>query len=174
MTAGQLAVTVIGHDRPGIIADVTGALAEVGGNLEDSTMTILRGHFAMTLIVSTNAAAAEVESLLGPLAEGGGLTVSVRSVAPEPEVPARGSQWVLSVHGADRPGIVSAVTRVVAGSGGNITDLTTRLSGDLYLLVAEVDLPASADAAALEEALRRTAGGLGVDVSLRPAETDVL
>ncbi|MGH3981485.1 MAG: ACT domain-containing protein, partial [Pseudonocardiaceae bacterium] len=35
----RLAVTVIGPDRPGIIADVTGALAGVGVNLEDSTMT---------------------------------------------------------------------------------------------------------------------------------------
>ena len=45
-----LAVTVIGHDRPGIIADVTGRLADLGINLEDSTMTLLRGHFAMTLV----------------------------------------------------------------------------------------------------------------------------
>jgi glycine cleavage system transcriptional repressor len=31
------AVTVIGQDRPSIIAEATGALAELGGNLEDST-----------------------------------------------------------------------------------------------------------------------------------------
>ena len=42
-----LAVTVLGHDRPGIIAETTSILAELGANLEDSTMTILRGHFAM-------------------------------------------------------------------------------------------------------------------------------
>ena len=40
----SLAVTVLGHDRPGIIAEVTGALAALGGNLEDSSMTLLRGQ----------------------------------------------------------------------------------------------------------------------------------
>ena len=38
----ELAVTVIGHDRPGIIADVTEILAGLGLNLTDSTMTRLR------------------------------------------------------------------------------------------------------------------------------------
>ena len=42
----SFAITVVGHDRPGIIAEVTGALADLGGNLEDSSMTLLRGHFA--------------------------------------------------------------------------------------------------------------------------------
>ena len=49
---------------------------------------------------------------------------------------------MLTVHGGDRPGIVSAVIGEVAQVGGNVTDLTTRLAGDLYLLIAELDLPA--------------------------------
>lgn len=171
---GLLAVTVIGHDRPGIIADVTAVLAALGGNLEDSTMTILRGHFAMTLIVATDVPAAEVERALAPLTADRSLLVSVRDVPPEQEPEPLGSPYVLTVHGADRPGIVSAITRVVADAGGNVTDLTTRLSGQLYLLVAEVDLPAAADVVALTAALRATADRLGVDVSLRPAEPDLL
>ena len=47
-----LAVTVIGRDRPGIIADTTGLLADLGANLEDSSMTLLRGHFAMVLVAT--------------------------------------------------------------------------------------------------------------------------
>ncbi|MDP9418148.1 MAG: ACT domain-containing protein, partial [Actinomycetota bacterium] len=78
-----LAVTVIGHDRPGIIADVTAVLAELGGNLEDSSMTILRGHFAMTLLVSASSDAARVEERLAPLAADGSLLVSVRAMPPE-------------------------------------------------------------------------------------------
>ena len=45
------AVTVLGHDRPGIIAATTEGLAGLGLNIEDSTMTLLRGHFAMMLVV---------------------------------------------------------------------------------------------------------------------------
>jgi glycine cleavage system transcriptional repressor len=62
----------------------------------------------------------------------------------------------------------------VAEVGGNVTDLTTRLAGDLYLLVAEVDLPAGVDVTALEAALHVTATDLGVEATLRPLESDDL
>jgi glycine cleavage system transcriptional repressor len=100
--------------------------------------------------------------------------VTVREVPAEHVAAGAGTSWVLSVHGGDRPGIVSAVVAVIAGVGGNITDLTTRLAGDLYLLVAEVDLPADADVAAVEGELTRVAADLGVGVTLRAADTDEL
>ncbi len=168
-----LAITVLGHDRPGIIADVTGVLAALGGNLEDTTMTLLRGHFAMTLIVACPQPPAEVDRALRPMTADSGLIVSVREVPPEASV-ASGSPYLLTVHGADRPGIVSAVTRVCADVGANITDLATRLSDDLYLLVAEVDVPTTVDVDALTDRLFSVARELGVEASLRPVEADVL
>jgi glycine cleavage system transcriptional repressor len=168
-----LAITVLGHDRPGIIAETTGALADLGLNLEDSTMTLLRGHFAMTLITQGDADAATVEESLAGLTMDGTLSVSVREVPPE-SMPSRTASYVLSVHGADRAGIVSSVTSVVAAVGGNITDLSTRLVGDLYVLTAEVDLPAGTDDEALAGALRRTADGLGVKATLSPLDSDDL
>lgn len=168
----ELAVTVIGHDRPGIVADVAELLAGLGANLTDSTMTRLRGHFAMTL-VCTGPTAAEVEAALAPLADGGRLLATVRAVRPEDVATPTGVPYLLTVHGADRLGIVAAVTRVLADVGGNITDLTTRLSGSLYLLVAEVDLPAQAVDVSTAR-LAEVAAGLGVEVTLRPNEPDLL
>jgi len=168
-----LAITVLGHDRPGIIAETTGVLAELGLNIEDSTMTLLRGHFAMMLITDGGADAASVEESLGGLTADGSLSVSVREVPAESAV-ARGTSYLLSVHGGDRPGIVSNLVVEVAKVGGNITDLTTRLAGELYVLIAEVDLPASVDPAALEQALAAVASELGVDVTLRALESDDL
>jgi len=78
------------------------------------------------------------------------------------------------VHGADRPGIVSAVTRMVASVGGTVTDLSTRLSGALYVLTAEVEIPPTAALGMLQRALEITADELGVGVTLRPAESDDL
>jgi len=168
------AITVLGHDRPGIIAEATGRLAGLGLNLEDSTMTLLRGHFAMTLVCEGDAGDADIDDALAPLTADGSLTVTVREMAPEPAYDAAGSPWVLTVHGGDRPGIVSAVVGEVAGVGGNITDLTTRLAGDLYLLVAEIDLPAGTDVVALRAAVDSAAGALGVAATLREAEADEL
>jgi glycine cleavage system transcriptional repressor len=166
----QLAVTVIGPDRPGIIADVTGALAGVGVNLEDSTMTLLRGHFAMMLVCTGPADG--VQEALEPLSAE--LVITVREIGPEQRHTPVGAPYILSVHGADRPGIVSAITRIVAAVGGNVTDLSTRLSGALYVLTAEVELPASANLGMLQSALEVTADELGVGVTLRPAESDDL
>lgn len=168
------AVTVLGHDRPGIIAETTGRLAGLGLNLEDSTMTLLRGHFAMMLLCAGDTPAADIESALAPLTDDGTLTVTVREVPQESGGAARGSSWVLTVHGGDRPGIVSSVVGRVADAGGNITDLTTRLAGDLYLVVAEIDLPAGADVDAVTAAIREAAAELGVGATLRPAEADEL
>ena len=166
----QLAVTVIGPDRPGIIADVTEALAQVGVNLEDSTMTLLRGHFAMMIVCS--GPLSPVREILEPLR--GELVITVREVGAEHLHAPIGPPYILSVHGADRPGIVSAVTRMIASVGGTVTDLTTRLSGALYVLTAEVEIPVAADLDTLYRALEITAEELGVGVTLRPAESDDL
>jgi glycine cleavage system transcriptional repressor len=174
----ELAITAIGRDRPGIIADVAEVLAGLGLNLTDSTMTRLRGHFAMTLICTGAAAAApsleDVEAALAPLTADGSLTATVSRVHPESAPESAGGHYVLSVHGADRLGIVASVTRGLAEFGGNITDLTTRLSDSLYVLVAELDLPAGTDVETVRERLNAVARALGVEVTLRPAETDVL
>src|SRR5690606_13509032 len=132
-------------------------------NLTDSTMTRLRGHFAMTLICSGDATAETVESALGPLCADGSLAAVVRQVRPEAERPATGTPYVVSLHGADRLGIVAAVTRVLARHGGNITDLSTRLAGSLSVLVAEVDLPPEKVDTVTSE-LTETATSLEVDV----------
>src|SRR5690606_37736395 len=173
--AGTLhAITVLGHDRPGIIAWTTDRLAGLGLNLEDSSMTLLRGHFAMTLICAGAAGDEAIVDALEPLSADGTLTVTVREVPREEAPVAPGTQWVLTVHGGDRPGIVSTVVGQVAAVEGNITDLTTRLAGELYLLVAEVSLPEGVDTAALEAAIKAAASELGVGATLRAVEADEL
>jgi glycine cleavage system transcriptional repressor len=175
----ELAITVIGRDRPGIIADVAEVLSGLGMNLTDSTMTRLRGHFAMTLICTGSEPEAgtpaieDVDAALAPLTADGSLVATVSRVHPEAAPESPGGHFVLSVHGADRLGIVASVTRALAEFGGNVTDLTTRLSGDLYVLVAELDLPV-ADVDVIRDRLDAVTRALGVDVTLRPAETDVL
>lgn len=169
----SLAVTVLGRDRPGIIAEVTGALAAVGGNLEDSSMTLLRGHFAWTLVVSVETSADDVAGRLGHLSDEG-LVVSVLPVPSADATAVRGTAWLLSVHGADRPGIVSGLTGVVAEVGGNITDLTTRLGAGVYLLVAEVALPSDVDVVALAAGIDAVAAALGVRATFQAADVDEL
>jgi glycine cleavage system transcriptional repressor len=123
----------------------------------------------MTLIC-TGPTSAEAEAALEPLA---GVITTVRTVSPEADNSGGGEPYLVSVHGADRLGIVAAVTRVVAAAGGNITDLSTRLTGTLYVLIAEVDLP-TGTVDELAEKLAVAAAELGVEVTLRQAESEIL
>lgn len=168
----ELAITVIGPDRPGIVADVAEALAGVGANLTDSTMTRLRGHFAMTLICAGPSAAAASDALR-PIVADGQLVATVREVGAEAATRSFGEPYVMAVHGADRLGIVAAVTRELAAAGGNVTDLTTRLTDSLYVLLAEVELPAGV-ADTLADRLTQVGAALGVEVTLRRADPDLL
>ena len=169
----SLAITVVGHDRPGIIAQAAEVLSQCGMNLEDSSMTLLRGHFAMTLICAGEADAARIEAALQPMVNGL-LDVTVREVPDEPDLAPLGSSYLLTVHGADRLGIVARLAGVIAEAGGNITDLSTRLSGTLYVLLAEVDLPRSADVYALQTRLVDVSAELDVDTTMRLLENDQL
>jgi glycine cleavage system transcriptional repressor len=123
----------------------------------------------MTLIC-TGPTAEAASQALEPL---DGVTTAVRPVQPEADAAGAGEPWVVSVHGADRLGIVAAVTRVVAAEGGNVTDLSTRLVGNLYVLIAEIDLPAGV-ADELAEQLAVAGAELGVEITLRRTESEIL
>ena len=170
----SLAVTVVGTDRPGIVNRVTAAIADRSGNLEDSSMSLLRGHFAMTLIADFPAAgaAALLDSDLADLRDQS-LTVSVIPV-PAQEPSRQGVAATVAVHGADRPGIVRAATATILGFQGNIVDLSTRLGSDLYVLTAEVVFPVGTDVSVVDQALRSQMADLGVTASVHASEADLL
>lgn len=164
-----LAVSAVGLDRPGIIAGVAERLAAHGANVTDSRMAILRGHFAMTLIVE----GAEPEALAGDLARLDALeSVSVTEVAEAAANPRSEPTAVVSVHGADHPGILAAVTQVLADAGANVCDLQTRLAQSLYVMVMDVAVPPGVED--LEERLQAVAAEQDVTITLRPLEPDVL
>lgn len=50
-TSNRAIITVLGSDCPGIVAAVSGALAEREANILDISQTILQGIFTMTMLV---------------------------------------------------------------------------------------------------------------------------
>ena len=53
---GRAIITVLGGDRPGIVAAVAGALSERSANILDISQTILQGIFTMTMLVDLGGA----------------------------------------------------------------------------------------------------------------------
>jgi len=174
----ELAVTAIGSDRPGIVAAVTGALLGLGGNVKDSQMSILGGHFAVMLLVEVPSGTKRehVVERLGEVAQEHELeAISVAEVGAGASTSP--PSHVLSVYGADHPGIVHAVSSTLAEVGVNITDLETKLAGSdeapVYVMVLEVALGAAAPSD-VESALLRAGGETGVEVSLRELDAEAL
>jgi glycine cleavage system transcriptional repressor len=175
----EYAVTAIGRDRPGIAAAISGALLELGGNIEDSQMSILRGHFAVMLIVKVPDSV-EHEALQDRLQRvRSELGLEAIAVNPVDDLggPAARPSHVISVYGADHPGIVHAVATALAEREVNITGLETRLAGaadsPLYVMIMEVALGGTSEAE-LDSALRGAAEEAGVEVSVRPLQAEAL
>src|SRR5918992_1193146 len=145
----RLALTAIGRDRPGIVAAASRVLLAHRANVEDSQMTILRGHFTMMLVVSVPEDA-DVATLRDDLDDvRGELDLEAILLSPIEELdPAAEPQptHIVTLYGADHPGIVHAATSVLADHDVDITDLTTKLVGEdqapLYALMMEIAPPA--------------------------------
>jgi glycine cleavage system transcriptional repressor len=177
----QLALSAVGRDRPGIVAATTAVLLRHGVNVEDSRMSILRGHFAMTLIlgVPEDGDRKSLKADLDVVAADLGLeALTLSAVEPLAEVAVEATH-VLSIYGVDHPGIVHHATRVLAEHRVNITDLETRLveGGDnpsLYALLIEVAVPDDVDPADVDRALAEIAASEVVEVSLRELDSHEL
>ncbi len=167
----ELAVTAIGTDRPGIVAAVTRILHERGGNLEDSAMTILGGQFAIVLLVATEDAPDALRDALQQATAELGLTISV--CRTEGADQGADPTHLLSVYGADRPGIVAGVTGALAEVGANIVDLETQVIGDseqpVYAMLIEL---ATDDDHAVAGAIAGACEELGVDHTLRTIDAE--
>lgn len=177
----HVAVAAVGDDRPGIVAAVTGVLVQHGCNLEDTSMSILRGHFSMMLIVECppGVGATALEHAIETATSDLDLVVSVRPVSDEAvSAGPPGDAWTVVVYGADRPGIVHRVSSDLAGIGVNIVDLTTRVTPGsdraVYSMVLEVTIPSSVDAGAVSRTLDEAAAALGVECTLHHSEADIL
>ena len=80
-SSNRAIVSVLGSDRSGIVAAVTGALAEYDTNILDISQTILQGTFTMTMLVDlspSDADFAEIQVKLAELAELLGVQVTMQ------------------------------------------------------------------------------------------------
>jgi glycine cleavage system transcriptional repressor len=177
---GHFSLSVVGRDRPGIVAEVSRVLFELGCNIEDSTCTILSGQFAMILVIAHQKLSAlpEVDPAFDPLRESMGLTISLHALKDEEvtrEKGFTGRPHIISVYGADRPGIVYSVARELARLSVNVTDLNTQVVGakdrPVYVMVLEVDVPEAVDLKDLDREFDRIRKELAVSITVRPIES---
>lgn len=121
-------LTLIGEDKPGIVAAVTQALFDLGLNLGETSMLRLGGNFTIMMMVTGSHPDGFLEDRLKPVIEAQGMCMHIDPIQ------ARLHQHLVpniqvTVSGADRAGIVAQVTGALAAAGFNILDLESDVAG---------------------------------------------
>lgn len=164
-------MTLVGEDRPGIVAKVTDALYRAGCTLGEASMLRLGANFTIMMMVSNGEGAERLAQAVRPVAEELGLRVHLDPIGGGlhnhlvPNIQVR-------VHGADRPGIVAQVTGALAATGFNILELESDVAGSAEAPVFIMNIQGYSDETV--EALESALEGLtrqGIDVDVCPIET---
>lgn len=169
------AVSVVGKDRPGIVAAIAEGLFRLGCNIADSSCTMLAGEFAMILIVSHPRpfSKTRLHDELKTACDDMGMSLAVRTLHADEVLrqEQEGEICLVSVYGADQPGIVYRVTHALARRGINILDLTTKLIGTqkepVYVMMLEAAVPDGQTQDDLADLLENLKKELNVEISVR-------
>ncbi len=161
ITATQFAISVLSHDRVGIVAAVASQISALHGDIADLRQSVLAGYFSMILLASFpgEVRAAKIEASLAELCVGDGppLRIAVLPVVPDaadaqPVAPA--NVYVLTASGRDRIGFVATLTAFCAEEQINILDLATVAREGQYTMMLQVDLSRCSSLSTLQQQLR--------------------
>jgi glycine cleavage system transcriptional repressor len=167
-------ISAVGADRVGIVDDLSGIVAEAGGNIEESKMAVLGGEFAVIMLVSMEARA--LESLVSKSAgieTALGLKFGVKPTKPGTPL-GKGRPYSLETVSLDGKGIVHSVSAVLRKHGINIEDLETStdsapLTGaSLFRMTANIVLGPDVSVLALRHELEQLQVDQDLDISLTP------
>jgi glycine cleavage system regulatory protein len=166
-----LVLTFVGDDRPGLVSEISQAVAAHGGTWLESRSARLAGKFAGILLVRIpDESLIPLESALAKLAPSG-LRISIeRGAAAESERPARTVK--LDLVGAERPGIVRDVTQALMRLGVNIEEFASGLEGEpftgaqMFRAAARLSVPHGLKLDDLRKALEKLAAEIMVDLTV--------
>ncbi len=147
----KVIISIVGHDRPGIVAALSGALLSLDCNIESISQTILQSLFGAMLIAAApeGLGLQQIKASLDEATRHLSLDVTVQQFpvdeAPEASTPEDGDPFVITTMGPDKKGLVAAATRVMAHHGVNITNLKAVFKGGDNpldnMMIYEVTIP---------------------------------
>ena len=170
--SSNLVMTIIGPDRPGLVESLASTIAAHGGNWLESRMEHLGGQFAGILRVQVSEESVEPMTRALRELESNQVSVVVNRGASSEISDSGGTALNLEVIGHDRPGIISEITRVLAGFKVNVQELETErlsapMSGEMMFQArARITLPRSCEESEVRAELEHIASDLMVELRL--------
>lgn len=169
----KIIISIIGMDRPGIIAAVTRILFDLGFNIENVSQTILQSHFSGIFIAGApdRDAVAGLESELKKGLATMALTVYVKEIDSARFSEQNASEpFIITAKGPDRKGLVADITAIMARHDVNVTHLQAVFKGGddptANIMIYEVDIPAQTDRDRLRAELQQKAAELRLDLTI--------
>ena len=171
----KVILSVLGHDRPGIVAAVASILFEQNCNIENVSQTILQTEFAGSFIVSLplDLPLDDLRQVLIEDLAPMDMHVHVEAIADKDTAfESKASEpFVITTKGPDRKGLVAGISAVIAAYGVNITNLQAIFKGgaepDNNVMIYEVDIPNEIDQQAFYQDLRHKAQSLALTISIQ-------
>ncbi len=165
-------ISVMSVDRVGIIAGLSEAILDLGGNIDALSQTVMRGYF--TVIVTAHFEEdVTKDGIAGAVREKGesgelGVLVKKRdpSVSEQPVVD-DADRFILTMEGPDQKGIVRSITSYLASRNINIEDLYAAIEGENYLLIAQLELPPELEIERVQLDIEDLCPGPDVELSLQ-------
>ncbi|HEY3281750.1 MAG TPA: ACT domain-containing protein [Armatimonadota bacterium] len=172
---GYMALSGLGPDRPGLVAEVTRFLVERGCSVQESRMAVLGGEFGVLMLVAgAQEGLDSVQSSLADLQAQTGLRLVLKLTAsPEEHRRAAVVPCQVTASSLDHEGIVYAVTNVLYRAGANIVALETTaynapITGSpLFRLEASVDVPQAVSLPELRASLSEVGQSENLDIELK-------
>lgn len=163
-------VAVLVPDRPGIIRDVTAAITDLNGNINDIRQTVVDCYFTMALTATFDAPLSEREigDAIRRNARGDDTTIIVKEWKPPAASRARhpGNPYVIAVTGPDRKGILKCVTTYLAAHNINIEDWECQLEASTVNYVGDITVPNELDIKKLQDGLRAELTGFNMQCNI--------
>lgn len=168
----QMVMSVMSKDRPGIIADITGVIYHLHGDLADLNQSVLCDYFTMILIATFDDAVTPEDVVAGfsHIQSETRLEVVVKEMETPMEI-ARAKRpketYVLTAQGRNQSGLVHRIGLFCCQHGINILDLATTLSEDQYTMILQLDLSRVESVDAIRTSLTDYAEESGLAVVLQ-------
>jgi phosphoserine phosphatase len=174
MKENIVVVTVLGRDRPGLVAEITKLIASENGNIVDIEQSVIRGLFSMFMLLELEKTKADNKKFSEKLDKlGKKLSVNITTttyskyygVTPKTK---KHELYKLTIMGLDKPGVVASVSETIYSADTNIENIKMIARGDLLVMEMLIDLKKEEGLQELKSKLRSVGEKIGMDIVLQP------
>lgn len=168
----QMILSVMSKDRPGIIADVTGTIFDLDGDLADLNQSLLGGYLTMILVASfpEQVTPDDVLHRLSDIPS----EVKIEATVKLLDIPVELAKtslpektYVVTAQGENKSGLVYGISSFCCERDINIIDLSTTLNEGRYTMILQIDLSNVAHIRQFREDLDRYATNAGLRVVMQ-------